>query len=128
MAHPIIQHSSNIGPVEIQALCDSLHDVMISTGTFPLGGVRVRALSSDAYAIADRHKDNAFVDMVLRMGKGRSIEQKKRSGAALMSTAEACFSEALARPHFALSLEILEIDEQMSWKVNSIHSRLKGQP
>ena len=29
-------------------------------------------------------------------------------------------------PHFALSLEIREIDPALSWKKNAIHPRLRG--
>jgi 5-carboxymethyl-2-hydroxymuconate isomerase len=31
-----------------------------------------------------------------------------------------------ATPHFALSLEIREIDPELSWKRNAIHPRLRG--
>ena len=42
----------------------------------------------------------------------------------------AAVSEYLAglfeTPHFALSLEIREIDPALSWKKNAIHPRLRG--
>ncbi|TGU68353.1 5-carboxymethyl-2-hydroxymuconate isomerase, partial [Mesorhizobium sp. M1C.F.Ca.ET.144.01.1.1] len=35
-------------------------------------------------------------------------------------------SSLFATPHFALSLEIREIDAELSWKKNAIHPRLRG--
>ena len=43
-----------------------------------------------------------------------------------MAVAEMHFAVELARPHFALSLEITEIDGKFSWKTNTIHPRLRG--
>jgi 5-carboxymethyl-2-hydroxymuconate isomerase len=127
MPHLVLQHSANVSETHMLGACDALHGAMVDAGMFPLGGIRVRAVSCGAYAIADRHEKNAFVDMVLRMGKGRSLEQKKEAGAKIMAAAEAFFAEELKAPHFALSLEVVEIDDALSWKTNSIHNRLKGQ-
>jgi 5-carboxymethyl-2-hydroxymuconate isomerase len=126
MPHLVIQHSGNISTSRMQQACDVLHDAMVETGIFPLGGIRVRAWPSPAYAVADKHANNAFVDMVLRMAKGRTTAQKRAAGEHVMSTAQQFFAEDLANPHFSLSLEVIEIDDTMSWKANSIHPRLKA--
>jgi 5-carboxymethyl-2-hydroxymuconate isomerase len=126
MAHLIIQYSANLHDrFDRQALCNLLHERMVSSKIFPVGGIRVRTVRVDDYAIADLHPDNAFVDMVLRMGAGRTIEQKKMFGESVVSDSKAFFDSELSKPHFALSLEILEIESELSWKVNSIHARLK---
>ena len=127
MPHLAIQHSDNIGTERMRFLCYALHDALINTRLFPLGGIRVRAILCPAFSIADRHPQNAFVDMVYRIGVGRSEADKKHIGELLMKTAEAHFADELAAPHFALSLEIVEIDSVFSWKANSMHARLKGQ-
>ena len=127
MPHLAIQHSNNIETERMQTLCDALHDVLVSTKLFPLGGIRVRAIPCPAFSIADRHPQNAFVDMVYRIGVGRSETDKKNTGELLMKAAEAHFAAELSSPHFALSLEIVEIDPVLSWKTNSMHARLKGQ-
>jgi 5-carboxymethyl-2-hydroxymuconate isomerase len=127
MPHLAIQHSKNISSESMQVLCDKLHAVMVDTKIYPLGGIRVRALPCPAVAIADRHPNNAFVDMVFRIATGRSEADKKKTGELLMQAAESHFADELASPHFALSLEIVEIDPVFSWKTNSIHARLKGQ-
>lgn len=126
MPHLTLQHSASLAARhDMAALCEALRTVMVAQGCFPLGGIRVRALPVSAEAIADAHPDNAFVDMVLRMGAGRAPDTRKAAGEALMAQAAAFFADDLAKPHFALSLEIVEIDPEMSWKTNSIHPRLK---
>jgi 5-carboxymethyl-2-hydroxymuconate isomerase len=127
MPHLAIQYSGNLEAAPMQALCDSLCAVLAGTALYPLGGIRVRALPCPHYAIADRHRANAFVDMVFRIGTGRTPEQKKMTGEKLMAAAESHFAKQLQSPHFALSLEIVEINSTFSWKTNSIHPRLKGQ-
>jgi 5-carboxymethyl-2-hydroxymuconate isomerase len=127
MPHLAIQHSKHISSENMQVLCDKLHAVLVETKIYPLGGIRVRSLLCPASAIADQHPENAFVDMVFRIATGRSEADKTKSGELLMQAAEAHFANQLASPHFALSLEIIEIDPVFSWKTNSIHPRLKGQ-
>ena len=126
MPHLSIQHSDNIAQERLQQLCAALLDVLVQTKLYPLGGIRVRALPCSAYAIADCDSRNAFVDMVFRIGTGRSVADKKMTGERLMQAAETLFATELGEPHFALSLEIVEIDPVLSWKTNSIHARLKG--
>jgi 5-carboxymethyl-2-hydroxymuconate isomerase len=128
MPHLTIQYSANLlGRTDMQALCELLSRALASTGLFPLGGIRVRAFSSPDYVVADGLPENAFADLVLRIGAGRSQEEKQATGKTLMAAAEKHFAPLLASPHFALSLEIAEISSALSWKSNSIHHRLAAQ-
>ena len=81
MPHMTIEYSANLaGRADMQAVADSAHKAILSSGLFELGAVRVRAYESDAYAIADQHPDNAFVHVSLRIGAGRSAEEKRAAG------------------------------------------------
>jgi 5-carboxymethyl-2-hydroxymuconate isomerase len=127
MPHLDLRYSRNLEQAaDIKALCDRLAEVMKAAGIFPLGGIRVRALACDAYAIADGHAANAFLDMELRVGVGRSEEDKRKAGEAIFAAAADALGALFDAPHFALSFEIREIDARLSWKKNSIHPRLKG--
>lgn len=127
MPHLSIEHSANLdGRVDMQGLCDVLADTIYASGLFELGAIRVRAHSAAAYAIADRLPENGFIDMSFRIGKGRSAEEKKRVGEALFAAAGEHCRTLFETPHFALSLEIREIDAALSWKKNAIHPRLRG--
>lgn len=127
MAHLTIQHSARLAERHDMAeLCDTLRAVMVAQGCFPVGGIRVRAWPTPADAMADGHPDNLYADLVLRMGAGRDRDTRRAAGEAIMSAANAFFASELAGNHFAMALEIVEIDPDMSWKTNTIHARLKG--
>jgi 5-carboxymethyl-2-hydroxymuconate isomerase len=101
-----------------------LGEEILSTGLFPLGGLRVRAAKQDNVFIADNHPDNAFIDMVFRIGKGRSAEDKKSTGDRLHAVASEFLGETLTSGYFMLSLESVEIDADLSWKHSRVHKRL----
>jgi 5-carboxymethyl-2-hydroxymuconate isomerase len=124
MPHLTIEYSANI-EAHIAGLCHDLRDVMLASGLFEIGAIRVRARPCPHYAIADELPQNAFADMILRIGKGRSDTEKSAIGNALVGRAETHFASLLAQPHFALSLEVQEISPQFSWKINAIHPRLR---
>ncbi len=126
MPHLVIQYSSNLTEtIDMQALCNQLRLTMIDTGIFPIGGIRVRAFAANHCSIADTHPENAFADMVLRIGVGRTMNENANAGEAIMTAAKHHFRGLLDAPYFALSLEIIEIDKALSWKANSIHPRLE---
>lgn len=122
-----IEYSANLdAKVDMRALCELVSRTMLDTGVFEPGAIRVRAFRAEAYAIADRLPENGFIDMNLRIGKGRSAEDKKRAGEAIFAAVSGHLASLFATPHFALSLEIREIDAELSWKKNAIHPRLRG--
>jgi 5-carboxymethyl-2-hydroxymuconate isomerase len=127
MPHFSIEYSSNLdGRIDLQRVCDVVHDTMVACGQFELGAIRVRAFRCEAHSIADRLPRNAFVDMSLRMGTGRSADDRKRAGTMIFEAVAEHLGPLLAEPHFALSLEIREIDPVLSWKRNSMHPRLRA--
>ena len=75
MPHFIIQYSENLNEqVNMTELCAVMSKTMQQTGLFPLAGIRVRAHPMPHSSIADEHPNNAFADMILRIGGGRSDE------------------------------------------------------
>jgi 5-carboxymethyl-2-hydroxymuconate isomerase len=126
MPHLTIEYSDNLdGKVDFKGLCQALDDDIARFPFFERGGIRVRAIACRFYAVADMVPANAFVDMQFRIGTGRSEADKKAVGEALFGTANGLLGHLLQEPHFALSLEIREIDPVLSWKKNSIHARLR---
>ena len=126
MPHFIVEYSSNIEEdLDIDDLLSKLHATALETGLFALGGIRVRAERRDHYIIADGKEDNAFLHLIARIRAGRTLEARKEAGEKIFAT----FCEALA-PHYdtrplALSFEIQEINPDLSFKQNNIHSYLK---
>ena len=54
MPHFTIEYSANLdGRLDIAAVCEVVRKAAVETGIFPLGGIRVRAVRCEHYAIAD---------------------------------------------------------------------------
>lgn len=126
MPHLTVEYSANLdSKADIGGLCGALLDATLATGLFEPGAVRVRAIRCEHYAIADRKPENAFVDLNFRIGAGRSPKDRKRGGEALFAAAQKALAPLFDSPHFALSLEMREIDPELSWKRNTMHDRLR---
>ena len=126
MPHLTVEYSANLDALtDIGALCRALQGAILSTGLFELGAIRVRALRATDYAVADLLPENAFVDLRMRIGAGRSLADKTRAGETIFAAAVAHFAPLFETPHFALSLDISENDAALSWKKNAIHPRLR---
>jgi 5-carboxymethyl-2-hydroxymuconate isomerase len=127
MPHFTMEYSSNLDhQVDFDGLCRAVHETIMNAGLFELGAVRVRAIRCDAYAVADLLPQNAFIDMSLRIGKGRSFDERKATGEAIFATVTGFLAPLFQTPHFALTLEVREIDPELSWKKNAIHPRLRA--
>ncbi|MBK5567821.1 5-carboxymethyl-2-hydroxymuconate Delta-isomerase [Ensifer sp. SSB1] len=127
MPHLTMEYSGNLDTkVDFARLCRTVHKTILGTGLFELGAVRVRTIRNQDYAIADLMPENGFIDMSFRIGRGRTEAEKKATGEAIFEAVSDELSELFATPHFALSLEIREIDPELSWKKNAIHPRLRA--
>jgi len=138
MPHLTLEYSANLKPVaHIQALCTKLAQGLAQyrdengQTVYPLGGIRVRALACEDYAIADGQPrpnmpDPAFVHANLRMGAGRSAATRQATGDALFALIKQHFEEIFQQTGLALSMEINEFSEAGTWKHNNLHARLRG--
>lgn len=125
MPHLLVEYSKNIADrLSLQALSDELRDAMMATGIYPLGGVRVRFHECATYTIADSFGDYAFIHLQIRMGEGRTHEQKESASALIFEAAKQFTKPAFEIAPSALSLEVVEIDSRYSHKYNLINSHL----
>ena len=127
MPHVIVEYSANLeADISPRELIDRIHAAVVATGVYPLGGVRVRAARRDVYAIADRDPDNAFVAILIRMGRGRDEETRTRVSKDVMAALADETSASFAKRGLSLSVEIQEIDEAGASRKNNLHERLKA--
>ncbi|UTD25933.1 5-carboxymethyl-2-hydroxymuconate Delta-isomerase [Bradyrhizobium sp. WD16] len=127
MPHFTIEYSANLGQrTDIGAVVELVRRSALDTGVFPIGGIRVRAIRCDDYAIGDGNPDLAFLAMVLRMGQGRDFDTRKAAGEAIFEALAAHLEPVFAASLLSLSFEIVEVAE-LNWKKNNIHAFLKGQ-
>ena len=126
MPHVTMEYSANLeARTNIAELCQAAKAAMMDSGLFELGAVRVRALRCQHYAIADEAPENAFLAVLVRIGAGRTPDERKRVGEALFSALSKVLEPLFATPHFALSVDLIENDPALSWKKNAIHARLR---
>ena len=127
MPHISIEYSGNLEEiVDIGALCEALRVAGIETGLFPMPGIRVRAFRADHYAIADGDPKHGFIDISIRLREGRSKEKKEAATEHLFGAAKGFMAQALERHSIALSMEMRDIDSNLSPKTGTIRDHLKG--
>ena len=126
MPHFTIEYSGNLDcHVDMGAVVELVRKAAVETGIFPLGGIRVRAIRCEHYAIADGHQNYAFLDMVLRLGEGRELAARKKAGEHIFQALSAYLDPVFANHKFALSFDMQINDKETSWKRNNIHDALK---
>jgi len=127
MPHFVLEYTSNIkAEAKIPELLRKVTAVLMAQGgVFPAGGIRARAIEMTEYAIADGAEDYAFVHASLKIGAGRSPDEKKKACDELFAMMDEHFAELFARRYLALSMEFGEFSEEGTWKHNNLHGRFK---
>jgi 5-carboxymethyl-2-hydroxymuconate isomerase len=126
MPHFTIEYSANLDKrADMGAVVELVRKAAVETGIFPLGGIRVRAIRCEHYAIADGNAQFGFLDMVLRLGEGRDLATRKKAGEHIFKAVSAYLDPVFANSRFALSFDMQINDKETSWKRNNIHDALK---
>lgn len=126
MPHFTIEYSANLDSrLDIGAVCEVVRKAAVETGIFPLGGIRVRAVRCEHYAVADARDDYGFLDMVLRIGEGRDLVTRQKAGEHVFQVLSKHLDPVFAASKFALSFDMQINDKDTSWKRNNIHDALK---
>ena len=127
MPHLTIEYSGNLeAEIDIADLCETLRRALAETELFALAGIRVRAYRCDHWSIADGDSFHGFIDMSLRIRSGRPLENRKAATAHLFAAAKGFLAPSLKRRSLSLSLEMRNIDPELSPKTGSIRQHLKG--
>ena len=127
MPHFTIEYSANLqSRVDMGEVVELVRKAAAETGIFPLGGIRVRAICCEHYAIADGAADPGFLAMVLRLGEGRDLATRKKAGEHIFKALSSYLDPVFAGSKFALSFDMQINDKETSWKRNNIHEALKA--
>src|ERR1700738_3978997 len=128
LPHFTIEYSATLDPrLDMGEVVEVVRKAAAETGIFPLGGIRVRAIRCEHYAIADGKPNFGFLDMVLRLGEGRDLATRKKAGEHIFRTLSAHLDPVFAASKFALSFDVQINDKETSWKRNNIHEALKAE-
>jgi 5-carboxymethyl-2-hydroxymuconate isomerase len=128
MPHFTIEYSANLdNRVDMSEIVELVRKAAVETGIFPVGGIRVRAICCEHYAIADGARHFGFLAMVLRLGEGRDLASRKRAGEYIFKALSSYLDPVFAGSKFALSFDMQVNDKETSWKRNNIHDALKAE-
>jgi 5-carboxymethyl-2-hydroxymuconate isomerase len=126
MAHLMVDYSANVEDwVDMAGFCDTLRVAAIETGALPMPGIRVRAMRADHVSIADGAPDHGYIDISVRLRGGRDLDTRKAATALIFAAAEAFLKPVMETRSLALSLEMRDIDPELSPKTGSIRDHLK---
>jgi 5-carboxymethyl-2-hydroxymuconate isomerase len=124
--HIIVEYSANLEEaVPIAALVEDVHRAFLASGIFKLGAVRTRAERRDIYVIADGDPQNAFINVIAKIARGRPLEKRRGLGEAIMSALEQRTAMLMQSRGLALSVYLEEIDEDGALRKNNLHARME---
>ncbi|MCE8514709.1 5-carboxymethyl-2-hydroxymuconate Delta-isomerase [Ruegeria pomeroyi] len=125
MPHFIVEYSGNLeDALDIGALCEVIRATAAGIDTFPMPGIRVRAFRADHWAIADGDPKHGFIDISIRLRAGRAPEVKQAAANEIFEAVRAFVAPVMAQRSLALSLEMRDIDPDLSPKTGSIRDHL----
>lgn len=122
MPHIIVDYSANLDArLDVPVLLGALHNAALETGVFPIGGLRTRAARRDACIVADRHPDNAYVHVQVRIGTGRTPDVRQRAAEHIFAALKSATAADMAKHPLGLTLEVVEIDPVGALRHNNLH-------
>ncbi len=122
MPHIVIEYSANLrGRLDLPQFLKAVHEAAVSTGVFPVGGIRTRAYAAEHYVIADDHPDNTFVHIGLRIGPGRDLDTRKRACQTIFAAARNYLATLFETLPLGISLDMQDIDPLLRCRQNNLH-------
>jgi 5-carboxymethyl-2-hydroxymuconate isomerase len=111
MPHFILEHSGNLTneSLDLDGLFTRLIDEAVGTGIFPLAGIRCRAHYCEYFRIADGTATFGFVHLHVRIGAGRTEEQKANAAKVLFTVLTEHLSALYDSQGLAISFELSEL-------------------
>ncbi|MFT6899423.1 MAG: 5-carboxymethyl-2-hydroxymuconate isomerase [Paraglaciecola sp.] len=111
MAHFILEYSDNLAEqtLDFDVLFARLIEEAVGTGLFPLAGIRCRAHNCKHFRVADGTKTFGFVHLNVRIGSGRSEEEKASAAKVLFEVLSQHLAVIYDRQGLAISFELTEL-------------------
>ena len=111
MPHFILEHSGNLTneSLDLDVLFERLVDEAVGTGIFPLAGIRCRAHNCEYFRIADGTASFGFVHLHVRIGSGRTEEQKANAAKILFGVLTEHLAAIYESQGLAISFELTEL-------------------
>ena len=122
MAHFIYEYSANLpaGQLDLSGLMEKMHAAASASGIFPLSGIRSRAIRCEDFRVGDGNPDHGFVNLSMKVGRGRDLETRMEIGRALFDILLEHLQPILATRGLAVSFEMRELEEQVKFNFKNI--------
>ncbi|MDG3087822.1 5-carboxymethyl-2-hydroxymuconate Delta-isomerase [Vibrio hannami] len=127
MPHLIVEYSANIeDELDVPELLKVLNETAVSTGVFPLGGIRSRAIRCEHFRVAEGDPENAFIHLTTKVGNGRPEEVLKQAGDTIFEAFTNFLDPIFNRRYLSIGFELTELHPTLNYKKNNIHEKLKA--
>jgi len=122
MPHFIIEYSTNLGQTDesIDDLFAELHRAADKTGLFPFKGLRGRAYPCDQYRMADGNPEHGFAHLEVKLGVGRSLEDRESAAKIFFKIFTDHFAEQTSKQGVMLSFEMKELEPVLKFNKNNV--------
>lgn len=126
MAHFVLEYSENLASkaLDLDALFTRLIDEAVATGIFPLAGIRCRAHKCEHFRVASGDPEFGFVHLNVRIGSGRSEDDKTRAAKVLFDVLSGHLSTIYESQGLAISFELTELPAH-KFNQNNLRDYLK---
>lgn len=126
MAHFVLEFSDNLDHSDssIQTLFEALHKSAELTGLFPLKGIRSRAYPCRHYRVADGNPNHGFAHLEVKIGAGRSLEDRQTAAELFFNVFCDHFADHVAQRGMAISFEMKELEPILKFNKNNVQDYL----
>ena len=112
MAHFILEYSTNLDDkFDPGDLLGELVEAAVATGVFPRAGCRGRAHPCSEYYVGDGRAEFGFVHLQVRLGAGRTLDERQLAQDALLAVLQQHLGDLLSSQGLAVSCELVELPE-----------------
>ena len=126
MAHFILEYSANLDTtaLALDPLFEKLHRAAVDTKLFPLAGIRSRAHCCKNFRVADGNPGYSFVHLQVKIGTGRTEEEKQAAAKAFFSVLSEHLNTLYKQQGMAISLEMTELPVTLKYNQNNLRDYL----
>ncbi len=131
MPNIVVEYTDNIrAEADIPGLLRTMADTVQAAGqgAFPLAAVRIRAIELKDYIIGDGKPEFAFVNISVKLAKGRPEEDKTRTFGAVWEAVKAHLKPVDESRVLAISMDVEEFGDRIAYKQNRLHELFGTKP
>ena len=131
MPNVVVEYTDNIrAEADIPGLLKAIADTIQSAGqgAIPIAAVRIRAIELHDWYMGDGKPEYAFVNLTVKLAKGRPEEDKVRTFNAVWEVVKAHLKPVDESRVLAISMDVEEFGDRLAYKQNRLHELFGTKP